>query len=212
MTMDKSSIAHAWRICIYCIAYPSPRSKTILTCTVALFILNHLTAATQLVVVEYKMSFSILFLRTTLFLSLLFIKAGEISSNSGDQHQTDDDEFSKILIAVFIATCRQLPTAARAIPVPFNPPPVAAQPAIINNAQTNALQQEPNPADIVYVPLIDLLPPPTAAAAPPATENGIQARTVDVSSSHLQQMELEVTKHFLLTFIPIALLVLFPSF
>ena len=96
MAIDKSSIiAHAWRICIYCIAYPSPRSKTILTCTVALFILNHLTAATQLVVVEYKMSFSLLFLRTTLFLSLLFIIAVEISSNSGDQYQTEDDEFSK---------------------------------------------------------------------------------------------------------------------
>ena len=121
------------------------------------------------------------------------------------------------LAAVFIATWRQLPTAARAIPVPFIPPPVAAQPAIIDNAPTCAPQKEPNPADIVYVPLMDLLPRPTSAAAAaavsqPTTTDKVPAITVDVSSSHLRRMELEVTKHFLFAFIPLALLVLLPGF
>ena len=121
------------------------------------------------------------------------------------------------LAAVFIATWRQLPTAARAIPVPFIPPPVAAQPGLIDNAPTCAPQ--PNPVDIVYVSLRDLLPVTSlfddeeksiAKSVSVSGESQMfkSASAVDASSVTLRRMELEVTKHSLFTFIPLAFVII----
>jgi hypothetical protein len=116
-----------------------------------------------------------------------------------------------ILFAVFIATWRQLPTAARAIPVPFIRP--VAQP-VIDNALC-VLQQEPNPVDFEYVPLRDLLPISVIAVNKDASdEEKAAAKSTssvvdDVSSATtLRRMELEVTKHFLFTFIPLAVVII----
>ena len=117
------------------------------------------------------------------------------------------------LIGVFIITWRQLPRAARAIPVPL-PPPTAS---VISSEELHVSirpQQQPiNPAEIEYVLLRDLLPnvdqhsqvdvqPPTAAVESSTTA---AATTTTQSSSNetLRQMELQVTKHFLFTIVPL---------
>ena len=138
-------------------------------------------------------------------------------------------------IALFIITWRQLPRAARAIPIPSitlrsSDPPIEKQ------------QQPPpstpiNPVDIEYVPLKDLLPPTDAVAAAGATasvpssaldeENqpsslvlllcqrttsnsrSLMSSSSFVSSSiNLRRMELLVTKHFLFTIVPLFLVVI----
>ena len=113
------------------------------------------------------------------------------------------------LIAVFVATWRQLPRAARTIPIPTLPPTPVALPfkILIDN------QQPPppiNPAEIEYVPLRDLLPPTSAAVS--VTEEETQPSssqgTVNASEATLHKMELKVTKYFLFTLLPLFLIVI----
>ena len=110
-----------------------------------------------------------------------------------------------LLVAVFIITWRQLPQAARAIPVPHPSAPRLQLPSIDKQPQPPPM----NPADIEYVSLKDLLPP--EEIAPPTVADKIErsrlaSKTVDPSSTTLRRMELEVTKHFLFTLLPFVFL------
>ena len=115
-------------------------------------------------------------------------------------------------IAVFVITWRQLPRAARAIPVPT---PVA--PPL--HLQVSVIEELPiNPVDIEYVLLKDLLPPTVAAVIQPPTEeeeiatdkSNESSMTTSQSSSSaaLRELELKVTIHFLFTLLPLILLVI----
>ena len=108
------------------------------------------------------------------------------------------------LIAVFVITWPQLPRAARAIPIPTLRPICEQQPS-------SPHRQDPpiNPAaaDIEYVPLRDLLPPTVAAVENVEEEARHSSSNMSVihstSSGNLRRMELLVTKHFLVTLIPL---------
>ena len=107
-----------------------------------------------------------------------------------------------LLITVFIITWRQLPQAARAIPVPHPSAPRLQLPSIDKQPQPPPM----NLADIEYVSLKDLLPP--EEIPPPTVADKIErscspSKTVDPSSTTLRRMELEVTKHFLFNLIPL---------
>ena len=103
------------------------------------------------------------------------------------------------LIALFIVTWRQLPQAARAIPVPpFQPSPIIDE-------QPPPTPPPINPADIEYVALKDLLPPeeipiPTAVVV---IKRSSSPKVIDPSSIELHRLELEVTKHLLFTLLPL---------
>ena len=127
------------------------------------------------------------------------------------------------LVVVFVITWRQLPRAARAIPIPFSPSDtVSSDDHIIPALFVAALQLQDEPinlqADIEYVSMRDLLLPsaavvpldkeeknplpPTATTAP--IKNHKIRPIIDPSSSYtLRQMELQVTKHFLFTLLPL---------